>query len=85
MSKSIPESGQYDQLLAFLVELDKRKIHFELSHIRPDSVLVAVAVPGERWEIEYMQDGSVEVERFISTGTIEGRDRLNDLFARFSD
>ena len=32
-----------------------------------------------------MQDGSVEIERFISDGSIEGRERLDDLFARFSD
>lgn len=33
--------------------------------------MVMVATPGVRWEIEFMDDGSVEVERFRSTGKIE--------------
>ena len=84
MSEELP-TNSYDDLLAFLTRLDERKIHFGLKHIRSESVLVDIAVPGQRWEVEFMQDGSVEIERFISDGSIEGRERLDDLFARFSD
>ena len=42
------------------------------------------AAPGERWEIEFLEDGSVEVERFISGGQICGEEVLTELFARYS-
>ena len=47
--------------------------------------MVLVAVPGERWEIEFLADGSIEVERFISDGGIYGEEALNELFANYSD
>jgi hypothetical protein len=84
MTAEVP-TNPYDNLLAFLMKLDDRKIHFALKQIRPESILVDIAVPGERWEVEFMQDGSVEIERFVSDGSIDGRERLDDLFARFSD
>ncbi|MEO6796417.1 MAG: hypothetical protein ABI401_06765 [Candidatus Dormibacter sp.] len=34
--------------------------------------------------MEFMQDGSVEIERFLTAVNIEGRERIDDLFARFS-
>ena len=47
--------------------------------------MVIVAAPGERWEIEFLGDGSVEVERFISQGDIYGEEALAELFARYSE
>ncbi len=47
--------------------------------------MITVAVPGERWEIEFLSDGSVEVEKFISNGEIAGEESLNELFARYSE
>jgi hypothetical protein len=47
--------------------------------------MVCVAIPGERWEIEFLGDGSVEIEKFTSNGEIYGTDILNELFARYSD
>ena len=44
--------------------------------------MVCVTVPGERWEIEFLADGSVEVERFISESEIYGEDILGALFTR---
>jgi hypothetical protein len=44
-----------------------------------------VTVPGERWEIELLQTGEVEIEVFRSSGEIRDVHALNDLFARFSD
>lgn len=79
------EPNTLDDLLEFLQDLYERKIHYSLKSSRADSILVDIDVPGERWEVEFMKDGSVEIERFLSTGTIEGRERIDDLFARFSD
>jgi hypothetical protein len=44
-----------------------------------------VTVPGERWEIEYLEDGTIEIEIFRSDGELKGPEALNDLFSRFSD
>jgi hypothetical protein len=60
------------------------KIQYELKHVR-DSVLVAVTVPGERWEIEFFEDSSVDVERFINTGEIADDTLLEQLFAVYGD
>ena len=52
--------------------------HTWASH-RYDAVMILAAVPGERWEIEFLSDGSIEIERFISTGEIEDESALADL------
>lgn len=49
-----------------LNELEDRKIFYQIDKIRDESIMVYVAVPGERWEIEFMDDGSIEIEKFIS-------------------
>jgi hypothetical protein len=47
--------------------------------------MVIVAVPGERWEIEFLSDGSVEVEKFFSNGEIAGEEVLSELCDRYSE
>ncbi len=70
--------------LAFLDQLEAAKIWYRLDHVR-DSLLVTIAVPGERWEVEFFEDDSVEVERFVSTGSIETERALDTLFAQHGD
>ena len=50
-----------EKLLAFLAELDRRRIFFRLSRVRPEAIMVEIAVPGERWEVEFLADGQLEV------------------------
>lgn len=47
-------------------------------------MMVLVTVPGERWEIEFFADDSVEVEVFKSSGEIKGELKLERLFAEFT-
>ncbi|HXU35560.1 MAG TPA: hypothetical protein VN937_04300 [Blastocatellia bacterium] len=47
--------------------------------------MVIAAVPGERWEIEFLDDGTLEVERFVSNGQVCGEEALGELFARYSE
>jgi hypothetical protein len=47
--------------------------------------MVIAAIPGERWEIEFLADGSVEVERFMSDGEIHGEELLSELLAKYAD
>lgn len=70
----------FGKLLLFLEELERSGIHYTLAHHRDESIMVIAAVPGERWEIEFLTDGTVEVERFISSGEIYDEDALDELF-----
>lgn len=45
--------------------------------------MVCVTVPGERWEVEFLNDGSVEV--FRSEGTIHGAEALDGMIRPFAD
>lgn len=72
------------ELIEFLDKLDEKKIYYRLNKIR-DSILVEVTVPGQRWEIEFMADGSVEVEKFQSDGVMFGCEELDVLFRDFID
>jgi hypothetical protein len=71
-------------LLSFLNDLQGAKINYRLSHARPDAIMVEIAVPGERWEVEFMEDGSVEIEIFKSDGTIHDSALLEELIAKHS-
>ena len=71
-------------LLEFLRKLEENKIYYKLNKIR-ESILVEIAVPSERWEVEFFENGEIQVERFISNGEITGEDSLDLLFNQFSD
>ena len=73
-----------NQLIDFLDKLDSVKIYYRLTKIR-DSILVEIVVPGERWEVEFMADGEIVIEKFISDGTIFGATEIDILFRDFSD
>jgi hypothetical protein len=68
-------------VLDFVARLDEARLSYRILSIRPDALLVDVAVPGERWEIEFMVDGEVQIERFCSDGSIFTESVLPDLFA----
>lgn len=72
------------RLLAFLEQLEATKIWYRLEHVR-DSVMVIVAIPGERWEVEFFDDDHVEVERFISSGVVEDEKALDRLLNEYAD
>jgi hypothetical protein len=85
---SLQPTTAFPQLLALLRRLGDAKIAYTLRHSRDDAIMIEVAVPGERWEIEFVDYGEsvqVEVEKFASAGEIEGERALDDLFAQYSD
>jgi hypothetical protein len=73
------------KMLQFLNKLEERKIYYQLNKIRGESILIEVSVPGQRWEIEYMDDGTVEIEIFYGDGKIFNNEKLNTLFDNYSD
>ena len=72
-------------LSAFLGKLRAAKIAYRLRDTRDEAISVDVAVPGERWEVDFLDDGSIEVEIFRSSGTLHDETKLDELFVRFGD
>ena len=69
-------------LTSFLDRLDDADIHYALSSVREGAILVSVSIQDERWEVEFMADGEVEVEIFSSDGEIHDESMLDELFER---
>lgn len=76
-------------LIEFLEKLEAKKIYYKLAKVRKNAIMVEAAIPGERWEIEFVlydgQECAVEIERFKSDGTIQNEKELNILFDSFFD
>jgi hypothetical protein len=67
-------------LLTLLQRLDKAKISYQLRHSRSDAIMVVAFAPGQYWEIEFLQDGDIDIERFRSDGEIDDESVLQELF-----
>jgi hypothetical protein len=67
-------------LPSFLDALDQRHLSYTLGRFR-DSVCVTVAIPGEHWEVEFMDEGGIEIERYIGSGEIADQRVLDELLA----
>jgi hypothetical protein len=72
-------------LLDLLARLKSAHIFYTLSDHTEGAIMVEVSVPGERWEIEFHEDGQIGVEVFATKGGIQSESALEDLFRRFSD
>ena len=72
-------------IYAFVNKLKESKIFFELSAVRDGYLMVNISVPGQRWEVEFSEDGSIEVEVFKSDGNILGENALDELLRKFRD
>jgi len=63
-------TGGFRGLLDFLDRLEASHVHYGLLHTR-DSIMVDISLPGWRWEVEFMSDGSIETERYQSRSGVE--------------
>lgn len=79
------EESSLAGLAAFLLRLEAAGIHFALTTVREGAVMVQVAVPGERWEVEFFPDRPPEVEIFRSDGSIGDARLLGVLFTAHAD
>jgi hypothetical protein len=80
-------SESYKRLLSFVNRLSDAKLHHNLRHSRPDAITVDVFVPGERWEVEFVDYGNetqVEVEVYRGGGVTGDETTLEDLFRKHS-
>ena len=71
--------------MAFLTRLDQESIYYTLAHHRDNAMMVTVAVPGERWEIEFFDDGSIQAEQFTTEGEIYDESILDELTGRLAE
>jgi hypothetical protein len=76
---------RFTRVLTFLRQLEDAKLHFRLERYREDAISVQVDVPGERWEVDFLNDGSVDVERFKSDGEIYDESAFAELFTKFGE
>jgi hypothetical protein len=79
------KSTVFTRLLRLLNDLERNKIHYTLGRYREEAIMVLVTVPGERWEIEFLNDGTLEIERFSSSGDIQGEEALAELFELYGE
>ena len=59
-----------------LQQLESAKIDFTLGRYRPDTVLVTLAIVGERVEVDVFDDGHMEVSRFKGAEDVVGHANL---------
>jgi hypothetical protein len=70
-------------LYDLLLRLEDAKIAITISRNRSDSLLVTLALVGERIEIDVFEDGHMEVSSFTgSEGIVGGAEVLEKLIAR---
>jgi hypothetical protein len=85
----MPAENSLQKLLNFLDELESHKIYHRLERNRSEAIMVRVDVPGQRWEVEFFADGTVEIEIFVSENGIlsEGAAQaaINRLLTDFAD
>ena len=48
-------------------------------------MMVEIAIPGQRWEVEFLDDGTVDVEKFISDKDFYDESELEILLNQLSD
>ncbi len=72
--------GELSELTDLLDRLDAADFQYTLSSVREGAIAVGIDVPGEHWEVEFMNDGDVEVEIFKSDGQIFDSSIIEDIF-----
>jgi hypothetical protein len=80
-----PTGDRFDRLLEFLRRLTEARIPHRLEDYRQDAISVIAHAPGEYWEIDFLADGDIDIERYRSIGVIEEASNLDELFAMWAD
>lgn len=73
--------NMFQKLLDFLNRLDEVGLVYTLEHNRDETIMVTVSKENERWEVEFVADGDIDVEVFYSENDdLEDEDALERLF-----
>jgi hypothetical protein len=73
------------KIFEIMSRLREAKIYFEMSSHRDGYVMLSASVPGERWEIEISDDGTVDYEIFSSDGEMRDELFLEEKIRHFAD
>ena len=73
-----------NDVFSVIRKLKNANIYFTLSEVRDNSVMVLAVVPGQRWEIEVFEDGTLEIEVFYGDGKILDGNSLDEMVAKCS-
>src|SRR5437899_9739935 len=79
------KADPYRRLMKIIHALEEARIHFSVTRYRRDAISVLATVPGERWEIDVLEDGEVEFERFTSAGGVAGKAELKEAIAKIAN
>lgn len=71
--------------MGIIRELQTARIHFRVTHHRFDAITIEAVVPGERWEIDVLEDGRVDFERFVTAGGVVGEDEMAKSIAEWAE
>jgi hypothetical protein len=79
------KAGAFAKLMEIIRALEEAQISFTVTRYRYDAISIRAVVPGERWEIDVLEDGDVDFERFVSSGHIAGEDEMKQSIAQFTE
>ena len=73
--------NSFQHLLAILEELDNKGIYYRLNKVNTenDTILIEMAIPGERWEIEIDIQNTVYIEKYVSDRLVYDESELRKL------
>jgi hypothetical protein len=82
----LAEETPFDRFLDFIRACKDVRAWYRIESIRDNTVMVLSKLPGQYWEIEFFDNGELEIERYFSPGKIEtNEDLLDDLISAWND
>jgi len=66
--------------IAFIDRLDEEDIQYTIASMREGAVTVSVTVDEEHWQFDFLTNGRVEVQVFVSDGEVEGESGIDRFF-----
>ena len=75
----------FAKLMRIIRDLEAAKIYFRVDYHSDGKVTIAAVVPGERWEIDVLEDGEVDFERFVTTGGVVGEDEMKAAIEKWAE
>lgn len=66
--------------IAFIDRLDEEDIQYTITSSREGVATVGVTVEEEHWQFEFLTNGRVEVQVFVSDGEVEGESGIDRFF-----
>lgn len=72
-----------NRLFEFIDFLEEKGIYHELKHFQKDIITVELDLPGEKWEIDFNDEGIYYIERFVLDESIRQEDMMEYLMEEF--